>query len=114
MALANFEPASHTLVSPALGRKRKRSEGRSCGMGLESILSISSDDSGVEEEDEALDEETLISKLVLNVAYGTRKPWSVADIERILACVKPGTYEIPMISFDRLAKRVSCHLIFRC
>lgn len=114
MVLANLEPATHASTSQELGHKRSRSEDCSDGMDQESIPFISGD-SGVEGRDKDLDDKTLISRMVSSVAGdAVRQPWSVEDIENILASVKPGSYEISMRSFERLAKQVSRHLRFRC
>jgi len=101
-------------ISPKIGHKRKRSEDHTGDTREERIPPISSsdDDDDDDDEDEDLDDNALILKMVSS-SDASPNSWSSEDVERILSCVKPGTYEVSRSGLKKVAARVSYHPIFR-
>lgn len=113
MALGNYEAELQSPTPSEPSRKRRRSQNyfyETCKRRTSSINDNDPDD----EESGDLDDKALISQMLSNEGDQDTNltVWGVEDIERILACVKPGTYEIPPTSFESLSGRVSCRLIF--
>jgi len=102
----------HRSISPKLGRKRKRSEGHTGDTYGEGVLSIGSSDDDDEDDEDDLDDNALILRMVSS-SDTCPNSWSFEDIERILSCVKPGTYEVSRSGLKKVAARVSYHPIFR-